>query len=141
VKELKILAITAVISASLATLLCIGLVTNLQAVNGLVPHQESTSTYVSSYSYGQISTSLDPNERWVVDFSSGVYINAYLYSQSEYYYYLNYGTGGGYRDYVSGYSGTLDYTSTASDTYYVVFINNDYYGTTISLTLTEYLYP
>ncbi len=137
-KDLKILGITAVVSVGLASILCWGLLADIQA--GYRPLASSgTSITVDSGSWTSINASLKPNDRWAVDYQAtgNTLMQAYLMTNAQYNDYLYLGGYYGSLDSRSGDSGQFDYTASASDTYFVVFLNNDAHGARIYLDIEK----
>jgi hypothetical protein len=136
VKEMKLLGITAIVSVGLASLLCGGILATMQTQ--LLP-LGSTSIIVDSGSWNSINATLNPNDRWVVDYQTmdTMFIHVYLLTYTQYHDYQYMGGISGNLGSRSGSTGKFDYTASTSDTYFLLFLNDAAYAAKIYLNIVE----
>nr|MDO8083623.1 hypothetical protein [Candidatus Sigynarchaeum springense] len=134
--ETKVIGITAVVSAGLATLLLAGMLGFLLSYH-LIPYHHNYSFTVYSDDYHSIDATFQTGEQWVVSYSSSYSIAAYLLDEYCYQDYLYYGHVSNYIASRSGSSGSFEYTVSSGGQYHVVFYSS-YYAASVSVTTTEY---
>ncbi|MBN2151660.1 MAG: hypothetical protein JW839_09455 [Candidatus Lokiarchaeota archaeon] len=135
-KGQKILGITAIVSTSLASLMCWGLLVDIQA---MYQHRGNEFLHVAPGNWNSISTTLTSGDRWIVTYHTRdtPLMSNYLMNGSQHAVLLSTGQINGIIEFRPGDGGQFDYTALYDDTFFIIFFNNDARGAVMELSAVE----